>query len=125
MSEYVPGTCNIGERERRRRYRVAYAAFALAAAYVLVVSISSTPAVLVLGAFAPLAVGVEWYVQGRESFCVRLAWRGAFSFGGDRGSVNGADARRRDRRHAVELTALSLVAAAAITGVTYAVVATV
>ncbi|GAA0656613.1 hypothetical protein [Salarchaeum japonicum] len=123
MSEYVPGTCNIGERERRRRYRVAYAAFALAAAYVLVVAVTSVPAALVVGAFAPLAVGVEWYVQGRESFCVRLAWRGAFSFGGDRGTVSDADARRRDRRHAVELTALALLAAAALTAATYVAVA--
>ncbi|QDX41081.1 hypothetical protein [Salarchaeum sp. JOR-1] len=125
MSDYVPGTCNIGERERRRRYRVAYAAFALAAAYVLVVAVASVPAILVIGAFAPLSLGVEWYVQGREAFCVRLAWRGAFSFGGDRGSVSRVDARRRDRRHAAELTVISLAAAAVLTGLVYAAVATV
>ncbi|MEE6210264.1 hypothetical protein U3A55_08860 [Salarchaeum sp. III] len=125
MSEYVPGTCNIGEQERRRRYRIAYAAFALAIAYVAVVAAASVPAVLVLGAFAPLAVGIEWYVQGRESFCVRLAWRGRFSFGGDRGSVSDADARRRDRRHAAELTAISILAAAVLTAVSYVAVAAV
>lgn len=123
MAQYVPGQCNIGRAERRRRYRIAAVGFAVAALYVAWVALSDAPAVLSVGAFAPLAVAVEWYVQGRQAFCVRLATRGAYSVGDEAGRVSSEDARRTDRRYAAKLTALSLAVAAVVTGAVYAALA--
>jgi len=119
MSEYVPGRCNIGRQERRRRYRIAAIGFVVAALYVAWVALSDAPAVLAVGVFAPLAVAVEWYVQGREAFCVRLAARGRYSVEDETGRVESEDARRTDRQYAAKLTALSLLVAALATGAVY------
>lgn len=118
---YRPGTCNIGTRQRQRRYRLAAVAFLAGVVYVAVVALSSAPTALELGAFVPFSLGVEWYLQGRRSFCAALGFAGRYEFDGGSGEVPDEDARTTDRRYAFRLTVLGLVGGATLSLVAYAV----
>lgn len=121
-SAYRPGYCNIGRAEQRKRYRYALVGFLTAAAYVAAVLLTSTPPELLLGAFAPLALGCEFLVQARARFCVRFALLGRYDFtgaGGDSGTVDAAADRRADTKYALRITALSVVLAGVVTVAVY------
>ncbi|WP_254535083.1 hypothetical protein [Halomarina litorea] len=64
-SAYRPGYCNIGRAEQRKRYHYALASFLVAVVYAASVLLTSVPTELLLGAFAPLALGCEFFVQAR------------------------------------------------------------
>jgi hypothetical protein len=96
---YRPGVCNIGATERRRRYRYAAVAAAAAVAYAAVVLAWSVPTALLLGLFVPFALGLEFLLQARRSFCASLGFRGRFDLRGDGGS-EGLDSVAADGRGA-------------------------
>jgi hypothetical protein len=118
---YRPGACNIGTRQRRQRYRLAGGALLAGVVYVAVVALSSVPAALALGAFVPFSLGVEWYLQGRRSFCAALGFAGRYEFEDDAGEVADTDARTTDRRYAFRLTVLGLFGGGGLSLVAYAV----
>lgn len=115
--------CNIGTRERRQRYGLAACCFAAGAVYLAVLLVRpSTPPVLALGLFVPFSLGIEWYLQGRRSFCATLGFTGRYDFrsdGGDRGRVTSGAARTDDRRYAFRLTLLGILGGLAMTVLTY------
>ncbi|MFC7142355.1 hypothetical protein ACFQMA_21265 [Halosimplex aquaticum] len=121
MSTYQPASCNIGRRQRKRRLAVAVAAFAAAAVYVGAVAGGFLPRPLLVGVFAPLAVGFEWAIQASTGFCVRLALLSRYDFrtsgdGEASGAVSDPAHRRADREYAAKLT----IAGAVLAGVTTA-----
>jgi hypothetical protein len=77
-------------------------------AYFLAVAQADLSSTLVLGAFVPLSLGVEWYLQGRHSFCATLGFTGRYALGWERGAVTDEDARAADRRLAFRLALLGL-----------------
>ncbi|WP_254544549.1 hypothetical protein [Halomarina pelagica] len=123
MNDYDPGHCNIGRAERWRRYRYAAVGFVGAVAYLVVIVAAGAPNALVLGLFVPLALGLEWLVQARTAFCVRLALAGRYDFtgsGGTRGLVRSPANRRADARGALRVTVFSITAAGVATAACYA-----
>ncbi|MFC5972783.1 hypothetical protein ACFPYI_15710 [Halomarina salina] len=124
-TSYRPGVCNIGRTEQRRRYRYASVGLVATAVYLAAVVTASAPTALVLGAFPPLALAVEFFVQARTRFCVKFALLGRYDFsasGGEAGPVTDAASRRADATFALRITVVSLVTAAVTTGLLYAVV---
>lgn len=117
---YRPGACNIGTRQRRQRYRLAGVALLGAAAYLALVGLSDAPTVLTLGTFVPFSLGVEWYLQGRRSFCATLGFAGRYAFEASEGSVTDSEAVRADRRYAFRLTLLGLLGGALLAVGAYA-----
>ncbi|MFC7176056.1 hypothetical protein [Halosegnis marinus] len=122
-SRYRPGACNIGGSERRRRYRYAAVAFAAAAAYLAAVLVVGAPTFLLAGLFVPFSLGTEWALQARRSFCASLALSGRYSFDGDGGEVDDADAHRSDRNAGLVFAGLGILAGAVATGIVYGAVA--
>ncbi|MFD1514991.1 hypothetical protein [Halomarina rubra] len=124
-AEYRPGYCNIGHREQRRRYRYAGVGALVTLVYLSAVLAASAPAGLVVGAFAPLALAYEFFVQARAQFCVKFAVLGRYDFtgsGGEAGRVADPENRRADTTSAIRITVVSVVAAGVTTGVLYALV---
>ena len=122
---YRPGVCNIGWTEQRKRYRYAAVGGLAALVYLVAVVATGAPAGLVVGAFAPLALAYEFFVQARTRFCVKFALLGRYDFsasGGDAGPVSEPADRRTDAASALAITVASVVAAAVTTGLLYAVV---
>lgn len=118
---YDPGACNIGEAERRQRRRWARAGLGFSGVYVLAVGGLGLPSFLMLGLFVPLTLSLEWAIESRRAFCVRLAFAGKWRFGDRAGEVTDGGSRRRDARTAVQITAAAAVFAAALTLVVYVV----
>jgi hypothetical protein len=117
---YRPAQCNIGRRGRRRRAAGAVCGFAVAAALVVGHAVGALPAVFLVAAFVPLALGVEFAVQASTAFCVGLAALGRFDFsgeGGPAGRVADPADRGTDRIHALKISVVSVALAAVTTGV--------
>ncbi len=122
MAEYQPGVCNIGADERRIRRYAGTAAFVAAALYVVAVVGLSMPATALLGVFVPLFGGFVGLLQDRYRFCAGFGVLGRYDLsgsGGTAGSVDDAEAVRRDRRRAVTILAYAVAAAAAGTALVY------
>lgn len=125
-SAYRPGVCNIGPAARRERRLVALVSLTGAVGYAAFVLVSDLPTLLLLGLFVPLSVAIEWGLQARRSFCVTLALQGRYDFrdtatDGGYGTVDQSTAREQDRRYALRLTLIGLVAGAVLTALVYAV----
>ncbi|MWG35750.1 hypothetical protein [Halomarina oriensis] len=121
-TEYRPGVCNIGRTEQRRRYRYAAVGALVTLGYLAALVVTDAPTGLVLGAFAPLALAVEFSIQARTQFCVRFALRGRYDFtgsGGDSGRVTASANRRADTVSAAKVTVFSLLVAGVATGALY------
>lgn len=112
--EYRPGTCNIGAAERRRRRQFAVVATVAASGWIGAVAIGVLPDPFMLLVFAPVMLAVEWTIEAQTAFCVRLAARGRYSFGGTRARVEDLDDRSVDAARAIRIT-LSAAAVATVT----------
>ena len=121
MSEYIPGTCNIGKGEIRRRQFVALIGFVLiiVSAYGLI-SLKS-PQSARLGIFAPAMIFAVGWIQSRRKFCLAFGLMGTFNFGklGQLSKVADSDAKLADRKTALSILGQSVVLALAITGLIY------
>lgn len=104
---YRPGACNIGPAEIERRRRSAIVATALTLGIAVVLVVTGAPALLRL-VIAPFAAGtaISW-LQVVRRFCVAFGSIGVQNFGplGRRVTVADDEARRRDRRVALEMIA--------------------
>lgn len=125
MSEYQPGTCNIGARERRRRRWLGITGFVLALGLAGVVVYAELDPILALGSFALFFPGFLGLLQDRTSFCAAYAVREQYDFsgsGGDRGAVRDKSAVPKDRVQAVKLVLSATLGAAVLSGATYTIV---
>jgi hypothetical protein len=119
-TRYEPGSCNIGEGERRQRRRWAQGGLLIAVVYGVGVLALGLPSFLLLGLFVPLMLSLEWGIESRRAFCVRLAVAGQWRFGDRRGQVTDGGSRRQDATTAVQITAAAAVVAATLTVLVYA-----
>ncbi|WP_435153847.1 hypothetical protein [Haladaptatus sp. DFWS20] len=115
---YQQGVCNISREQQRQRYVVATVGFVLAGIYLLVWHLLSLPAVALFGLFIPLAIGIEWFIQGWFRFCVWLAMKNRYDFtpSGEQGQVSNPSNQQADEIYAAKITVAALGTAAALTG---------
>lgn len=92
---------------------------ALAVGYGLVVALATLPPFLLVGIFVPVMLSVEWAIESRRSFCVRLALAGRYTFGDRDGEVDDQQSQLIDARTAVRITAVAAVIGAGVTALIY------
>ena len=115
MSQYVPGSCNIGSREilRRRVVGIAALVFAMVSGYALLAA-DELARTARLGIFFPLLVSAIGFIQAKNKFCLAYGLAGTFNFGkiGDMERVFDAESKKSDRRKAIAI----LIQAALVAG---------
>jgi hypothetical protein len=121
VSEYIPGTCNIGKAEIRQRQIVALIGLALSvSALIGFLSTKASPSIR-LGIFLPLTIFSVGYVQSRKKFCLAFGFMGTFNFArlGKMSKVVDKASLAADRKTALIILLQSLGLSAAITAVIY------
>ena len=110
MSEYQPGTCNIGSAEIAKRKQTGW--IGVGATVVLGLALVSfhVPAVWRLSLFAPAFLAATGFLQGFMHFCAAFGMRGVFNFGpqvGKTEQVEQAEYRRKDKQKALQIITYS------------------
>jgi hypothetical protein len=121
VSEYIPGTCNIGKAEIRQRQIVALIGLALSvSALIGFISTKASPSIR-LGIFLPLTIFSVGYVQSRKKFCLAFGFMGTFNFArlGKMSKVVDKTSLAADRKTAAIILLQSAGLSAAITAVIY------
>ncbi|WP_437185485.1 hypothetical protein SH668x_002592 [Planctomicrobium sp. SH668] len=119
QQEYIPGQCNIGNREIRARIwmGIAFSLLTIASSAILVV-LKAPPVVRAL-TFFPAMLAALGILQAAFRFCVAYGLLGVFNVGADMNrtdTVEQAASRRRDRWRATWIIALSIVIAFLVSG---------
>ncbi|MBW4062157.1 hypothetical protein HJC99_06300 [Candidatus Saccharibacteria bacterium] len=120
QTRYIPGVCNIGPAETTSRRRIGW--FSLAAAVVItaVIFALGLPAYTRAIAFIPLTIAASGFIQAQLHFCAGFGAAGVFNFGsqiGQTDTVTQADYRAKDKRKAVQITTISVLIGAVISGI--------
>ena len=107
--EYVPGVCNIGPEEIARRRRAGHTGVIAAIALLAVLVAIGAPPIARLLIALPVAVGASGYLQAYLKFCAGFGSAGVFNFGerGTTQAVVDAEARRKDRVRAFQISGAS------------------
>lgn len=121
-NEYIPGVCNIGRSEIQRRKLIGWSALGatlLLWAFFVVFKVAPTWRLLL---FFPATIAAIGFLQAAWHFCARFGLGGVFNFGPNVGStdtVAQAEDRRRDRRKALQIIGLSVLAGVVVAAFTY------
>jgi len=121
VSEYVPGTCNIGKAEIRQRQVVALIGLFLSvSALIGFISTKASPSIR-LGIFLPLTIFSVGFVQSRKKFCLAFGFIGTFNFArlGKMSKVVDKASLAADRKTAAIILLQSLGLAAILTFAVY------
>ena len=114
--KYLPGSCNIGEKEIRRRYRIGFIGLFLAILTVALIHLFKANQYWRLIIFIPVFYALSGFIQAMAKFCFVFGFRSVFSFEGRRmlTKVQDSDAKKKDRRKAflivVLVTLVSIIA---------------
>jgi hypothetical protein len=121
VSEYIPGTCNIGKAEIRQRQVVALIGLFLSvSALIGFISTKASPSIR-LGIFLPLTIFSVGFVQSRKKFCLAFGFMGTFNFArlGKMSKVVDKASLAADRKTAAFILLQSLGLAAILTIAVY------
>jgi len=121
VSEYIPGTCNIGKAEIRQRQVVALIGLFLSvSALIGFISTKASPSIR-LGIFLPLTIFSVGFVQSRKKFCLAFGFMGTFNFArlGKMSKVVDKASLAADRKTAAIILLQSLGLAAILTFAVY------
>ena len=121
-SEYIPGSCNIGNGEVRRRQAVAIFGLFLTTFSAVTILATDQSRNSRLSIFVPALIFAIGYVQSRKKFCLAYGLAGTFNFGklGQISKVQSTEDRKADRKTAVLILFQSAALAALITAVFFA-----
>ena len=121
-TEYIAGSCNIGNGEVRRRKFVALIGAAITLTTATTLFITDQSRVARLSIFIPAIIFAIGFVQSRKKFCLAYGLAGTFNFGGlgDVKRVQSEEDRKADRKTALSILAQSAMLAVAITAVVFA-----
>ena len=121
-TEYIAGSCNIGNGEVRRRKFVALIGAAITLTTATTLFITDQSRVARLSIFIPAIIFAIGFVQSRKKFCLAYGLVGTFNFGGlgDVKRVQSQEDRKADRKTALSILAQSAMLAVAITAVVFA-----
>lgn len=117
-STYIPGVCNLGRAEIRQRWIVAWLGIAITIACLLLFSLVETPWYFKVLIFVPASLGAGGMLQALFQFCIKFGFQGVFNFGPEVGktdTVEQAEFRRKDRIKAIQIAAIGLTLASAVT----------
>jgi hypothetical protein len=120
--QYIPGVCNIGRAEIKLRKIVGWIALATTVALWAALAAVGASAVWRLVLFVPATVAAIGFLQAAWHFCANFGLRGVLNFGpnvGKTDTVEQAEFRRQDRRKALQIIGLSLLAGAAVAAAAY------
>lgn len=122
LNEYIPGVCNIGRAEVRQRKVIGWVGLAVTVgAWIACIVFQVAPAWR-LALFVPASIAATGFLQAAWHFCATFGVLGLSNFGpnvGKTDTVEQAEFRRQDRRTALTIIALSLLAGVAVAGVAY------
>ena len=121
-TEYIAGSCNIGNGEVRRRKFVALIGAAITLTTATTLFITDQSRIARLSIFIPAIIFAIGFVQSRKKFCLAYGLAGTFNFGGlgDVKRVQSEEDRKADRKTALSILAQSTMLAVAITAVVFA-----
>ena len=121
-TEYIAGSCNIGNGEVRRRKFVALIGAAITLTTATTLFITDQSRVARLSIFIPAIIFAIGFVQSRKKFCLAYGLAGTFNFGGlgDVKRVQSEEDRKADRKTALSILTQSTMLAVAITAVVFA-----
>lgn len=121
-SEYIPGSCNIGNGEVRRRQAVAIFGLFLTTFSAVTILATDQSKNSRLSIFVPALIFAIGFVQSRKKFCLAYGLAGTFNFGklGQISKVQSTEDRKADRKTAVLILFQSAALAALITAVFFA-----
>jgi hypothetical protein len=121
-TEYIAGSCNIGNGEVRRRKFVALIGAAITLTTATTLFITDQSRVARLSIFIPAIIFAIGFVQSRKKFCLAYGLAGTFNFGGlgDVKRVQSEEDRKADRKTALSILTQSAMLAVAITAVVFA-----
>jgi len=120
--EYIPGVCNIGRAEVKLRKAIGWVGLMITAALWIALKMAGVSAAWRLVLFVPAAIASIGFLQAAWHFCVNFGLRGALNFGpnvGKTDTVQEAEFRRQDRRKALQIISLSMLAGAVVAAVAY------
>jgi hypothetical protein len=121
-TEYIAGSCNIGNGEVRRRKFVALIGAAITLTTATTLFITDQSRFARLSIFIPAIIFAIGFVQSRKKFCLAYGLAGTFNFGGlgDVKRVQSEEDRKADRKTALSILTQSTMLAVAITAVVFA-----
>ena len=121
-TEYIAGSCNIGNGEVRRRKFVALIGAAITLTTATTLFTTDQSRVARLSIFIPAIIFAIGFVQSRKKFCLAYGLAGTFNFGGlgDVKRVQSEEDRKADRKTALSILTQSAMLAVAITAVVFA-----
>jgi hypothetical protein len=121
-TEYIPGVCNIGRAEVRQRKVIGWIGLAATVvAWIACVVLKVSP-LWRLALFIPASTAATGFLQAAWHFCATFGVLGVSNLGPNVGrtdTVEQAEFRRQDRRTALKIIALSLVAGIAVAAAAY------
>jgi hypothetical protein len=121
-TEYIPGVCNIGRAEVRQRKRIGWFGLAVTVGAWIACSVFEVSPLWRLALFVPASIAATGFLQAASHFCATFGVLGRSNFGpnvGKTDTVEQAEFRRQDRRTALKIIALSLLAGAVVAAVAY------
>ncbi len=118
-SNYVPGTCNIGQGEIKRRQAVAIFGLFLIAISSIGILTTDQDRGARLSIFIPAVIFSIGFVQSRKKFCLAYGLAGTFNFGklGQISKVQSLEDKKADRKTAVFILFQSVALAGVITAI--------
>lgn len=119
---YIPGVCNIGRAEVRQRWLIGWVGLAVTVGAWTACPVFGVPPAWRLALFVPASIAATGFLQAAWHFCATFGVLGLSNFGpnvGKTDTVEQAEFRRQDRRTALRIIALSLVAGAVVAAAAY------
>lgn len=113
--EYESGVCNIGPDEIAQRLTIAHIGLLITIGFLVLLIITQVPLLARFSVALPAWGTAVAYLQAWRRFCVAFGAMGLFNFGrvGSTERVQDPRARARDRRRALEIAFLGLLAGVA------------
>ena len=121
-TEYVAGSCNIGNGEIRRRQLVALVGLFFTISMLVTLSAVDAARGMRFAIFFPILVTSIGFVQSRSKFCLAYGFAGTFNVGklGDIKRVASKEDRQADRETALKILGKSFLLAILATAVVLA-----
>jgi hypothetical protein len=110
--DYEAGVCNIGPDEIAHRLTLAHIGLLITLGYLVLLLVTHVPLIARFSVAMPAWGTAVAYLQAWRRFCVAFGALGVFNFGevGTRERVQDPRQRARDRRRALEIVLLGLLA---------------